>query len=93
MACCSRAVCVWTRNLGYSSSNVLGRPKTPIEHKDAQGYGPENASFASIILEATSVAFTMLLSHLKCKNSNFRSYRKRYGANFQPVETIERVPC
>ena len=63
-------------------------PKTPVELADAQGYGPENASFGSIILEATSVAFTMLLSHLKCKNSDFKSYQKSYGANFQPVETV-----
>ena len=81
------------RKSGVFEFECTWSPKTPIEHKDAQGYGPENASFASIILEATSVAFTMLLSHLKCKNSNFRSYRKRYGANFQPIETIERVLC
>ena len=63
-------------------------PKTPIELAYKEGYGPENASFASIVHEATSVAFTMLLSHLKCSKSSFRSYQKRYDANFQPVKTI-----
>lgn len=81
------------RKLGVFEFECTWSPKTPVEHEDARGYGPENASFASILLEATSVAFTMLLSHLKYKNSAFKSYRKRYGANFQPVETIERVPC
>ena len=63
-------------------------PRTPAELADAEGYGPENASFASIIHEATSVAFTMLLSHLRCGNSNFKSYLRRYDASFQPVETV-----
>lgn len=52
-----------------------------------EGYGPENASFASVVLEAVSVAFTMLLSHLKCKNSSFKSYYRRYDAKLQPDPT------
>ena len=63
-------------------------PKTPVVRADDQGYGPENASFASIIHEATSVAFTMLLSHLTFANSDFKSYIKRYDASLRPVETI-----
>ena len=63
-------------------------PQTPIARVDEQGYGPENASYASIILEATSVAFTMLVSHLKCENSDFRSYRRTYDACFRPIATI-----
>lgn len=70
------------RKSGVFEFECTWSPKTPVEREDARGYGPENASFASILLEATSVAFTMLLSHLKCKNSDFKSYRKRYGANF-----------
>lgn len=72
------------RNSGLFEFECTWAPKTPIEQEDAEGYGPENASFASIILEATAVAFTMLLSHLECKASNFRYYRREYDANFQP---------
>ena len=61
-------------------------PKTPQAREEVQGYGPDNASFASIVLEATSVAFTMLLSHLKCGNSQFKRYRRQYDATFTPVE-------
>lgn len=62
-------------------------PKTPPDQADVEGYGPENASFASIVLEATSVAYTMLLSHLRCSKSQFRLYQRKYDANFVPVET------
>ena len=55
---------------------------------EVEGYGPENASFASIVLEATSVAFTMLLSHLRDGKSPFRRYRRKYDANFMLVETL-----
>ena len=81
------------RKSGVFEFECTWSPKTPVERVEAQGYGPENASFASIILEATSVAFTMLLSHLKCVDSKFRSYRKRYDPNFQPVETIAHMSC
>ena len=63
-------------------------PQTPSERVDDEGYGPENASFASVIHEATSVAFTMLLNHLSCANSDFKLYRRRYNACFRPVETV-----
>lgn len=51
------------------------------------GYGPDNASYAAILLEATSVAFTMLLSHLMCPASDFKYYRRRYDGCLRPVET------
>lgn len=63
-------------------------PKTPVQKINAEGYGPENASFASIIHEATSIAFTMLISHLNDKESAFKSYLKRYDASFQPVKIV-----
>ena len=63
-------------------------PKTPVQKADAEGYGPENASFASIVHEATSIAFTMLISHLNDKESTFKSYLKRYDASFQPVKIV-----
>ena len=63
------------------------RPQSPakgVDHYD--GYGPENASFGSIVVEATSIAFTMLLSHLHDVNSDFVSYCKRYDGAFRPIE-------
>lgn len=63
-------------------------PETPPEREDEEGYGPKNASFGSIVHEAVSVAFTMLLSHLKCADSSFRWYYRRYDGSLQPVETV-----
>lgn len=63
-------------------------PQTPPERAQDEGYGPDDASFASIVLEATSVAFTMLISHLADAESNFRSYLRRYDAAFRPVKTV-----
>ena len=63
-------------------------PKTPPERAEDEGYGPEEASFPSIVLEATAIAFSMLLSHLAQPDSDFRSYFRRYDAAFQPVETL-----
>ena len=62
-------------------------PATPPDKAAYEGYGPENASFASLVHEATSVAFTMLLSHLTCADSNFRWYRRRYDACLRPIAT------
>lgn len=76
------------RKAGVYEYECAWSPKTPPDQADAAGYGPENASFASIVIEATSVAFTMLLSHLRYKKSQFRYYRKRYDSNFVPVEQI-----
>ena len=61
-------------------------PKTPEERADDEGYGPENASYAAIVLEATAVCFSMLLSHLISNDSSFRSYSRRYDATLTPVE-------
>lgn len=76
------------REAGVYEFECSWSPSTPIALEDGEGYGPDNASFASIILEATSVAFTMLLSHLKSGQSSFNSYRMRYDENFQPIETV-----
>ena len=59
------------------------RPKTPPAKKEARGYGPKNASYISIITEATSVAFSMLLHHLKNPESKkFRKYYREYAGDF-----------
>lgn len=63
------------------------RPATPAARQDAEGYGPENASYISIVQEATSIAFSMLLSHLKSPRSDFRSYFRTYDADLRPVKT------
>ena len=63
-------------------------PRTPDERADDEGYGLDNASFASIVHEATSIAFTMLLSHLTCADSGFKSYVRRYDASLQPIKAI-----
>ncbi len=75
------------REAGVYEYECAWSPKTPENQADVEGYGPENASFASIVLEATSVVFTMLLSHLQCGKSRFRHYQRKYNANFVPVET------
>jgi predicted ThiF/HesA family dinucleotide-utilizing enzyme len=62
-------------------------PATPPALADNEGYGPENASFASLVHEATSVAFTMLLSHLAYTDSDFRWYRRTYDARLRPIAT------
>ena len=75
------------REAGVYEFECAWSPKIPKDQAEVEGYGPENASFASIVLEATSVAFTMLLSHLRDEKSPFRYYRRRYDGNFTPVET------
>ncbi|MCY3614861.1 MAG: ThiF family adenylyltransferase [Bacteroidetes bacterium] len=63
-------------------------PKTPTNRLEDEGYGPENASFASLVHEATSIAFTMLLNHLKCPNSEFKSYFRQYDSCLKPIKTL-----
>ena len=85
LLCCGVEV---DRASGVYKYECAWSPKTPPERAEVAGYGPENASFAAIVLEATSVAFTMLLSHLTPGASPFRRYRRVYNANFVPVETV-----
>ena len=85
LLCCGVRV---DRMAGVYEYECAWSPKTPEDQAEAEGYGPKNASFASIVLEATSVAFTMLLSHLQYGKSRFKYYRRKYDANFTPVETI-----
>ena len=72
------------REAGVFELECNWSPRTPDERADDDGYGPGNASFASIVHEATSIAFTMLLSHLTCADSGFKSYVRRYDASLQP---------
>ena len=76
------------RKSGVFEFECAWSPRISPEQADAEGYGPENASFSSIIHEATSVAFTMLLSHLRCANSSFKYHLRRYDACFRPIKTV-----
>ena len=65
------------------------KPKTPVEKKEAEGYGPENGSFASIVLEATAVGFHLMLHHLKNSGkTKYSHYEKKY-LNFEPKNEKE----
>lgn len=76
------------RNEGVFEFECNWSPQTPPERALDEGYGPDDASFASIVLEAAAAAFTMLISHLADDESDFKSYLRRYDANFRPVETL-----
>ena len=76
------------RKAGVFEFECNWSPKTPPERAADEGYGPDEASFPSIVLEATAVAFSMLISHLTDPDSSFRSYLRRYDASFLPVETL-----
>ena len=84
LLCCGVRV---DREAGEYKFECAWSPKTPEDRAEVEGYGPENASFASIVLEATAVAFTMLISRLRDGKSPFRYYRREYDAHFVPVDT------
>jgi len=68
-----RFLCNWIPNSPEKDENYV-----------ELGYGPRNGSFASIVMEASSVAFTMLLAHLHNPRSEFLKYSKSYDAEFYP---------
>ena len=73
---------------GKSFFECNWRPKTPEARKDARGYGPENASYISIVTEATCIAFSMLLHRLKNPESKkFRKYYREYDGDFMISKT------
>lgn len=70
-----------TGSAGYECSWCL---RTPDSKKDEEGYGI--GSYASIVIEATAVAFSMLLHNLKNPvSSDFNYFFKSYK-NFVPQE-------
>lgn len=75
------------RTLGLYRFECSWSPETPEQTAGDAGYGPENASYAAIVLEATAVSFSMLLSHIMSDESKFWSYSRRYDATLVPVET------
>ena len=84
LLCCGVRV---DREAGEYEFECASSPKTPEDQAEVAGYGPENASFASIVLEATSMAFTMLLCHLRGEKGPFTYYRRKYDSSFTPVAT------
>ncbi len=74
------------KELGTAGYECTWKPRTPDDSLDRDGYG--NGSYASIVMEATSVGFAMLLHNLKNPNSNaFKRYYKSYK-NFVPSKCI-----
>ena len=68
---------VFVNKDGHSGFECTWVPETPKATEGAEGYGV--GSYISIVVEATSVAFSMLLHNLKKPNSNdFRKYYKEY---------------
>ena len=80
--------------IGKFEFECTWNPETPVETEAEQDYGPNNGSYSAIVAEATSVAFSMLLNHLKEGEEKLISYNKEYDSNFLPVriniETSER---
>lgn len=53
------------------------KPETPLGKADRKGYGDDNGSFASIIIEATAVGFNLMLHHMQNPKTDInRIYRK-----------------
>ncbi len=66
---------------GTSGYEITWCPKTPLAKKEEEGYGV--GSYASIVIEATAAAFTMLLHHLKVPNStNYKYCYKSYTSDY-----------
>ena len=74
----------------FSCFECSWRPRTPEWLLDRRGYGPRNASYASIVQEAASISFTMLLHHLRCPDGTgvFKYYFRKYDQFFTPVEAL-----
>ena len=69
---------------GCAEYECTWKPKTPQKKREDEGYGL--GSYAAIVIEATSVAFSMLLHHLKNPDSSdFKCFSKSYK-NFVPQE-------
>ena len=64
--------------------------ETPEKRKEDEGYG-RGGSYAAIVIEATSVAFSMLLHHLKNPSSRDFCYFFKSYKNFAPRQ-CQRAP-
>ena len=81
---------VYIEDSGNAGYECTWKPKTPINKKDEEGYG--NGSYISIVTEATSVAFSMLLHNLKNPtSSDFRHYFKSYENFIPKSESVKKL--
>ena len=73
---------VYVNEGGFAGYECSWSPRTPDSKKEEEGYGI--GSYASIVIEATAVAFSMLLHNLKNPvSSNLKYFFKSYK-NFVP---------
>ena len=64
-------------------------PKISKKNIENKGYGKDNGSFASIVWEATSVGFNMLLSQLSNHCSDFKYCYRQYKNFGQPSQCFK----
>lgn len=69
-----------------SGFECVWSPDTAEKDEWRNGYGDDNASYISIVVEATSVAFTMLMNRIAGGCHGVRSHYRRYDENFLLVE-------
>jgi hypothetical protein len=72
----SRFVCGWMT-------------KTPNFEKDLKGYGENNGSYMSIVSEAVSSGFNLMMHHMKDGDFKKENYIERKYVNYFPVVNIQ----
>jgi len=73
---------VHVNNDGSATYECSWNPKTSPDKDEEEGYGV--GSYASIVIEATAVAFSMLLHHLRNPDSNSFNYFFKSYKHFAP---------
>lgn len=74
-------------NACYECAWCMDTPQAKINEK---GYGENNGSYASIVMEATSAGFGMLLNHLSNADSDYINLFREFN-NFIPImQTTEK---
>ncbi|CAC9621555.1 hypothetical protein [uncultured Gammaproteobacteria bacterium] len=72
----SRFVCGWMT-------------KTPNFEKDLKGYGEKNGSYMSIVSEAVSSGFNLMMHHMKDGDFKKENYIERKYVNYFPVDNSQ----
>ena len=77
---------VWIdRQAGTFGFECSWQMTTPLREADAGGYGPGNASYAALVMEATSAGFHILLSQVQGGAQKCNQVAKHYSGDFVPV--------
>ena len=76
------------RNPLFCSYECVWNQSIAKEQIEKEGYGEDNGSFASIVWEATSVGFNMLLSHLNDPSSDFKYCYREYKDFGRPTTSF-----